>query len=234
MDTDWQAVTVAALFPAADSLTELALDLRGTSLVGTHRRPGQYVRLALPGVGEGMFAIASAPEPGGTRWDFLLKGGSAVPDALVQLPLGSAVQARAPEGEGFPLEAARGKDLLLFATGSGISSIRSVIESVRRERAAYGEVTLYFGVRTPNAFAYASEFRHWEEAGIRVVRTVSQPGASDWQGLTGYVQAHVAEEHARGAARTVAFVCGQSSMVQGVMQALAQRGLPRERIFLNY
>jgi NAD(P)H-flavin reductase len=144
------------------------------------------------------------------------------------------VLARAPEGGGFPLETARGKEVLLFATGSGISSIRSVIESVRRERAAYGEVTLYFGVRTPNAFAYANEFRHWEEAGIRVLRTVSQPGASDWQGLTGYVQAHVAEEHALGADGAVAFVCGQSTMVQGVMQALAQRGLPRERIFLNY
>lgn len=231
MDSDWQAVTVAALFPAADSLTELALDLRGTSLVGTHRRPGQYVRLALPGVGEGMFAIASAPEPAGTRWDFLLKGGSPVPDALVQLPLGSAVQACAPEGEGFPLDAARGKDLLLFATGSGISPIRSVIESVRRERAAFGQVTLYFGVRTPSAFAYANEFRHWEAAGIRVLRTVSQPGASGWQGLTGYVQAHLSEARVDNA---VAFVCGQSSMVEGVMEALAQRGLASGRVFVNY
>jgi NAD(P)H-flavin reductase len=231
VDTAWHTVTVAALFPAADGLTELVLDLRGTPLVGSHRTPGQYVRLSLPGVGESPFAIASAPVPGGSRWDFLLKGGSSVPDALVQLPLGSAVLARAPEGEGFPLDAARGRDLLLFATGSGISSIRSVIESVRRERAAFGRVTLYFGVRTPSAFAYAHELQEWEAAGIRVVRTVSQPGASGWQGLTGYVQAHLTEERAEGA---VAFVCGQSSMVEGVMGALEGRGLTRERIHLNY
>ena len=231
MDSHWHPVTVAALFPAADALTELTLDLHGTPLVGTHRKPGQYVRLSLPGVGESHFAIASAPEPGGSRWDFLLKEGSAVPDALVHLPLGSAVWARAPEGEGFPLEAARGKDLLLFATGSGISSIHSVIESVRRERSAYGRVTLYFGVRTPSAFAYVNKVSHWEAANIRVVRTVSQPGASGWQGLTGYVQAHVTEERVENAA---AFVCGQSSMVEGVMDALAQLGLSREQIHLNY
>lgn len=231
MDSDWHPVTVAALFPAADALTELTLDLHGSPLVGTHRIPGQYVRLSLPQVGEAHFAIASAPEPGGSRWDFLLKEGSAVPDALVRLPLGSAVWARAPEGEGFPLETARGKDLLLFATGSGISSIHSVIESVRRQRADFGRVTLYFGARTPGAFAYMNKMSHWEDADIRVVRTVSQPGASGWQGLTGYVQAHIAEEPVENAA---AFVCGQSSMVEGVMEALAQRGLPRERIHLNY
>ena len=231
MDSDWHVVTVAALFPAADSLTELALDLHGTPLAGTHRTPGQYVRLALPGVGESLFAISSAPEPGGSRWDFLIKQGSAVPDALVRLPLGSAVWARAPEGDGFPLDAARGKDLLLFATGSGISSIHSVIESVRRERQDFGRVTLYFGARTPSAFAYMNKMGHWEAANIRVVRTVSQPGASGWQGLTGYVQAHIAEEPVENAA---AFVCGQSSMVEGVMEALAHRGLARERIHLNY
>lgn len=231
MDSDWHAVTVAALFPAADALTELTLDLRGSPLVGTHRTPGQYVRLALPGLGESHFAIASAPEPGGSRWDFLVKEGSAVPDALVRLLPGSAVWARAPEGEGFPLDAVRGKDLLLFATGSGISPIHSVIESVRRQRQDFGRVTLYFGVRTPSAFAYMNKVSHWEAADIRVVRTVSQPGASGWQGLTGYVQAHIAEEPVENAA---AFVCGQSSMVEGVMEALAHRGLARERIHLNY
>jgi NAD(P)H-flavin reductase len=92
-------------------------------------------------------------------------------------------------------------------------------------------VTLFFGARTPQAFAYEDELHQWEAAGIRVVRTVSQPGASGWQGLTGYVQAHLGEESVEGA---LAFVCGQSSMVQGVMDALRTRGLPREAIHLNY
>jgi NAD(P)H-flavin reductase len=33
---------------------------------------------------------------------------------------------------------------------------------------------------------------------------------------------------------TLAFVCGQSGMVQGVIDALRSRGLPREAIHLNY
>ncbi|MET0402434.1 MAG: NAD-binding oxidoreductase [Cystobacter sp.] len=228
---DWHPTTVAAVLPAAEELTELVLDIGGTPLVGHHQQPGQYVRLSLPDVGEGVFAIASAPRPAGTRWEFLLKGGSGLADRLISLAPGAPVLSRMPEGRGFPLVQARGRGLLLFATGSGISPIRSVIESIRLERGAFGRVTLYFGARTPRAFAYESELQHWEDAGIRVVRTVSQPGVSDWQGLTGYVQAHINEEPV---ADTVAFLCGQSSMVKGVIEALLTRGLRREDIHLNY
>ncbi|HEX8824563.1 MAG TPA: NAD-binding oxidoreductase [Archangium sp.] len=229
--TDWHPTTVAAVLPATEDLTELILDIGGTPLVGTHRTPGQYVRLALPEVGESPFAIASPPEPFGTRWEFLLKGGSALADTLMRLQPGAQVHSKRPEGRGFPLVQARGGNLLLFATGSGISPIRSVIESVRAERSAYGRVMLYFGARTPQAFAYEDELHHWESAGIRVVRTVSQPGASGWQGLTGYVQAHLGEVQVED---TLAFVCGQSGMVQEVIDALRARGLPREAIHLNY
>ncbi|ATB30719.1 NAD-binding oxidoreductase [Melittangium boletus] len=228
---DWHPTTVAAVVPAAEDLIELVLEIDGTPLVGQHRTPGQYVRLSLPELGEGIFAIASAPEPFGHRWEFLLKGGSPLVNQLMKLTPGEQVRSTRPEGRGFPLARARGHGVLLFATGSGISPIRSVIESIRQERGAYGPVTLYFGARTPRAFAYESELRHWEEAGIRVVRTVSQPGASGWQGLTGYVQAHLGEEPVEG---RVAFICGQSRMVQGVMDALQARGLPREAIHLNY
>jgi NAD(P)H-flavin reductase len=228
---DWHPTTVATVLPAAEGLTELILDIGGTPLVGAHRTPGQYVRLALPELGEGLFAIASAPEPFGTRWEFLLKGGSPLADALILLEPGAVVRSRRPEGRGFPLPLGRGRDLLLFATGSGISPIRSVIESIRAERSAYGKVTLYFGARTPQAFAYEDELHHWEAADIRVVRTVSQPGASGWQGLTGYVQECLTEEPMEEA---VVFVCGQSGMVQGVIDALRTRGVPREAIHLNY
>ncbi|QSQ20560.1 NAD-binding oxidoreductase [Pyxidicoccus parkwayensis] len=228
---DWHPAIVSDTSPSADGLTDLVLDIQGTPLVGSHVHPGQYVRLRLPGQEEGLFALASPPEPGGTHWELLLKGGSPLPDALIRLRPGDRVEVSAPEGRGFPLERARGHDLLLFATGSGISPIRSVIRSIRRERDAYGRVTLYFGARTPSAFAYSDELHEWEAGGIRVVRTVSQPGASGWQGLTGYVQAHLGEEHLED---VVAFICGQAEMVQGVKTTLQARGVPTSVIYLNY
>ncbi|RKH48717.1 NAD-binding oxidoreductase [Corallococcus llansteffanensis] len=229
--SDWHTATVTARAPAADGLTDLVLDIGDGPLVGTHAHPGQYVRLRLPGQPPGIFAIASPPAPHGTQWEFLLKDDGALPSALLHLPTGTLVEVTRPEGPGFPMEKARGHDLLLFASGSGISAIRPVIASVHQERAAYGRVTLYFGARTPGSFAYAGELERWQAGDMRVVRTVSQPGASGWQGLTGYVQAHLGEEPLENA---VAFVCGPAEMVQGVMEHLRQRGVPRSAVFLNY
>ncbi|NOJ92968.1 NAD-binding oxidoreductase [Corallococcus sp. CA049B] len=229
--SDWHNATVTARTPSADGLTDWVLDIGGTPLVGSHAHPGQYVQLRLPGGQPGMFAIASPPAPNGTRWEFLLKEEGTLPSALLHLPLGAHVEVTRPAGPGFPMEKARGRDLLLFASGSGISAIRPVIAAVRQERGAYGQVTLYFGARTASGFAYQRELQQWMSDGVRVLCTVSRPGASGWQGLTGYVQAHLGEERLEHA---IAFVCGPSDMVQDVMAQLAQRGVPRSAVFLNY
>ncbi len=226
----WSEAKVTAVHPAAEGLTSLELDLRGTPLAGTHRQPGQYVSLALEGVGVGLFAIASAPHAD-ARFEFLIKGGSPLAEALRQLQPGSKVRVSLPAGKGFPIARAEGKNLLLFATGSGISAIRSVIQSVLQNRSDYGQISLYFGARTPTAFAYQRELETWQREGIQVFRIVSRPGESRWKGLTGYIQSHLSELNVDNA---VAFLSGQPAMVEEVTRALTQRGLPREDIYLNF
>lgn len=226
---DWHEAKVVANTRAADGLFHLTLDVEGTPLAAAHTAAGQYVKLSLEGQGEGTFAIASPP--GGARFEFLIKEGPGLPGALKEAKAGSGVRVTAPTGKGFPLERARGRDVLLFATGSGISAIRSAIEVIRRERKAFGRVILFFGVRTPAAFAYDGEISEWERSGIDVRRTVSRPGNSGWQGLTGYVQAHLGEVDVSNA---LAFLVGQRGMVSEVTEALARRGLTRENVFLNF
>ncbi len=217
--------------PAAAGLIELDLDVRGTGVEASYRRPGQYVALEPPGAEEAPFAIASPPGEHKGTLAFLIKRGSPTADALAALGPGQLVRIGLAQGPGFPIELAAGKDVLLFATGSGIGAVRSVLGVLLRERHRYGKVTLYFGARTPDAFAYAHEFDAWRGAGIDVVPTVSRPGSSGWEGLTGYVQSHVPEGRLD---QEVAFVCGQSERVEGVTRALVARGLPAERVYLNF
>jgi sulfhydrogenase subunit gamma (sulfur reductase) len=229
--SDWHDAKVVSNRLEAQGLLALGLDVSGTPLAGSHQVPGQYVKLALEGVGEGFFAIASTPDPRGRTFEFLIKGGAAVADALRVLPAGATVRVSPVQGKGFPLASARGKNVLLFATGSGISPVRSLINLIRQDRSAYKHVHLYFGVRSPDAFAYTAELTQWEGEGIKVVKTVSQPGNSGWEGLTGYVQSHVPAEPL---ADSVAYLCGQKAMVQGVTEALIRQGLSKGDIFLNF
>src|SRR5437868_6981105 len=114
---EWFEAPVAAVRPAADGLFHLQVDIARTPLRGTHAQPGQYVKLGLAPLGEGHFAIASAPGPEGEMLDFLIKRGTPLADALGSLQPGEGVKLTLPSGKGFPLEKAKGRTLLLFATG---------------------------------------------------------------------------------------------------------------------
>lgn len=227
----WHEGRLLATRPAASGLWTVRLDVSRTPLVGTHTQPGQYLLLSVGGLREAAFAIASGPDGAGEVFELLVKEGSPMTDLLVNAPEGTKVRLGRPRGPGFPLEKAEGRRLLLFATGSGISAIRSVIESIRRERARYGEVKLYFGARSPTAFAYRDQLDAWEREGIRVARAVSQPDGEQWEGTRGYVQALISDEKLVDA---VAFVCGQREMVESVRQALVQRGMASENVYLNF
>lgn len=228
--SDWFDARVASISPAADNLVHVELEVP-REVASSHTAPGQYVKLAAPGAGEGYFALASRPNPTGDRVELLLKLGSAVTDALAHLPAGSTVRTTTAQGKGFPIERAVGRDVVLVATGSGISPVRSVIETIRARRSDFGIVSLYVGARTPSSFAYREDFDAWKKASIEVFPVVSRPADTGWTGLTGYVQSHLGGVHLPTA---LAFLCGQKVMVEGVRNALAERGMPAESIFLNF
>ncbi|MBL8953186.1 MAG: NAD-binding oxidoreductase [Myxococcaceae bacterium] len=191
------------------------------------QRPGQYL-LVKTGEVHGPFAPASAAGETGPL-ELLFKPGTPLTDALGALQKGAAVQVSLAAGLGFPLERAKGKALLLVASGTGQAPMRSVIESVRRHRADYGPVTLLLGVRDSEHLAFAAEQHAWEEAGIELHVTLSQ-GSAAWEGRKGRVQLHLPAGDLSG---TVAFLVGQREMVAEVGAELERRGLPRKQIFLN-
>ncbi len=227
---DWYEGRITGLAKAAEGLVEVTLDVSGTPLPAAHAHAGQYLKASVEGGGEGYFAIASAPGEG-DRLELLVKAGSKLGAALAAPTPPEVLRLSAPLGPGFPLDKARGRDVLLFATGSGLGAIRPVVRVLLRDPGAYGKVTLFVGVRTPTSLAYAKDIGAWEAAGVTVLRVVSQPGASGWAGLTGYVQSHLGSIDATHA---VAFVVGQEAMMRAVTEALVSRGLTSDRVFRNH
>src|SRR5262245_50685805 len=125
--TDWLDARVASISPAAEGLVHVSLDV-SREVAASHTAPGQYVKLEKDGLGESFFAIASRPNPTGDRFDFLLKSGSALADAIAALAPGDVIHTTVAQGKGFPLDRAHGCDVVLVATGSGISPVRSLIQ----------------------------------------------------------------------------------------------------------
>src|SRR4051794_35495243 len=102
-----------------------ALILDGNDAAAAHVQPGQVVKVR-NAKGEGYFALANAP--GSNQLELLVRGGGTVGDELIiQGDAGATVEATAPFGRGFPVTEGSGRDLLLFAAGSGISPMRSLV-----------------------------------------------------------------------------------------------------------
>lgn len=226
--SDFHDAEVARVRPVTDEL--VAVILRDGEAAGAHAVPGQFVDVRLSGTGATPFAIASDPSSG-DELELLVKRGNEVADALFEGGAGLAVEVSAPKGRGFPIDDFEGHDVLLFATGSGISGIRPVVHHVLRRRDRFGRVVVFYGARTEDAFAYVDEIPEWERGGVEVVRVVSRP-SSGWRGRTGWVQSAL-DDLAPSLDHAVACLCGVEAMIESVGTTLARGGLPRSRILTN-
>ncbi|KAG8058915.1 hypothetical protein GUJ93_ZPchr0002g25483 [Zizania palustris] len=145
---------------ADGSLVHISVDLSDAAdLAASYTAPGQYLLLRVPGEDElkpAFMAIASPP--GGAAFEFLIKAlPGTTAEKLCGLRDGDVVELGAIMGKGFPIDRITPPDeaqtVLLFATGTGISPIRSLIEFGfgANQRA---DVRLYYGARSLQTMAY--------------------------------------------------------------------------------
>lgn len=208
-------------------LNRLTLEVPAALASGFHA-PGQYHRVQAPSGEDATFAIASAP--GSERFEYLIRENDGVAGELAALVPGDIIRVGMPDGPGFPWERARAHPLLLIGTGTGFAPLRSVILTVMKHRKTYGEVHGAYGVLTPAHLAFGPEMPGWEHAGIHIIPTVSGP-SPEWTGEVGQVQALLARLPTENA---IAFLCGQNEMVTQVTGLLEQRGVPSDRVYLNF
>ena len=193
--------------------------------------PGQFNMLYLFGVGEVAISISGDPtEPDSLVHTIRAVGSVTTP--MSRLKRGDTVGIRGPYGNGWPVEQALGKDVMVIAGGLGIAPLRPVIYEVIRHRARFRNVTILYGARSPSDLVYRKEITRWEkELDVRVRVTVDHAGA-DWVGRVGVVPALVHKERLDTAA-TVAMICGPEVMMRFTVRALARLGLSADRMFLS-
>ncbi|MCB9758683.1 MAG: NAD-binding oxidoreductase [Alphaproteobacteria bacterium] len=222
-------VTVVENRLVADDHHHLTLDPGHPDLLGGYTIPGQFVQLRLGEDKPGFFAIASAP--GQDTLEFLVQRGGGVSAALCALEPGATVAMSAPMGKGFDVTRLAGRDALLFATGSGISAVRSVIES----RSWGGHrATLFYGARTPARMAWQDHFDDWRARGLTVVPVISRPEGTGWTGKTGYVQHAYRDAPYPTVNDAVAVLCGVKGMVEEITAMLIGAGLHEDHVLMNY
>lgn len=196
-----------------------------------HFHPGQFNMVYAFGIGEVPISISGDPARPETLVHTIRAVGK-VTDALGMLEPGDQVGIRGPFGTPWPVEVARGNDVVFVAGGVGLAPLRPAIYRVLADRDKYGRVVIYYGARTPEDILFRKELQALRgRFDVSVHVTVDRVTGS-WGGKVGVVtQAIKSGGFDRHAA--TAFVCGPEVMMRYAAEALVERGLSRQDVWLS-
>ncbi|MBI5083442.1 MAG: FAD/NAD(P)-binding protein [Acidobacteria bacterium] len=194
-------------------------------------RPGQFSMLYVPGVGE--LPISISGDPGHRELlTYTIRSVGQVTYQIVTRKPGDFIGLRGPFGTPWPVEEARGKNVLIVAGGIGLAPLRPAIYHVLRHRGEYGRLVILYGGRSPRDLLYRKEFAAWGMLpDIQAMATVDYGGVS-WRGHVGVVTTLF--RHVRlQPAETVAMLCGPEIMMRYATRELESRGFAQGQIHLS-
>jgi len=194
-------------------------------------KPGQFVELSVFGEGEAPFGVATgAHETGQLRLSIQQVG--RLTKMLHSMAPGDEVGVRGPFGNGWPLEAAKGKNLILIGGGIGMPPVRSALVSAMAEKDQYESISLFYGARSPGHITYADEVAQWvagDDANIHITVDV---GDDTWQGHVGVITTLLEDEQA-SPANAVTMTCGPPIMIHFIIPTLTKLGFSDDQIIVS-
>jgi NAD(P)H-flavin reductase len=216
---------------AKETPDTFTLVLKNAESDGNHFSPGQFSMLWVFGVGELPISISGDPAES-SQLTYTVRSVGQATKAFVNQPVGSSVGIRGPFGTGWPVEQARGRDVIVVAGGIGLAPLRPAIYHVLRNRQDYGRLVILYGARSPHDLLYRKELSSWaRQPETQVLVTVDYGGIS-WHGHVGVVTTLF--KYARlQPSRSTAMICGPEIMMRYVTRELETHGLKRDAIYIS-
>ncbi|MDO3649484.1 ferredoxin--NADP reductase [Nocardia mangyaensis] len=190
-------------------------------------RPGQFLTLRIPGGPTGAvarcYSLASSPDTGEPPKVTVKRtvGGYGSNWLCDNIAVGDTVDVLPPLGTFTP--ASLDTDLLLWAAGSGITPVMSILRSALVR--AQGRVVLYYANRDQESVIFADELRELAD------RHPDRLTVTHWlESLQGLPTGARLAEFAAPYREYESFVCGPGPFMTAVTTALAGAGWPRDRV----
>jgi len=193
--------------------------------------PGQFNMLYVFGVGEVPISISGDPT-NPLPLIHTTRAVGTVTKALQKLKKGDVLGMRGPFGSAWPVEQAKGKDVVIVAGGIGLPPLRPAIYQVLANREAYGKVVLLYGARTPKDLLFPKELEQWRGRFDMHVGITVDRGDDAWLGNVGVVTRLIPQANFN-AKNAVAMIVGPEIMMRYTVMELQKAGMADKDIYVS-
>lgn len=235
-DADRQLATYEVMVESYRPLTLTVAEIRFfVEKTDFSFRPGQYVIFHIPDAPRVVRRSYSISTPPSDRRHFEIcvraVAGGYGSNYVHRLRPGQRLQVEGPYGD-FVLDEDSQRDILMIATGTGISPIKSMLMHLL-DRRSLRRVRLFFGLRHESDLFYTDLLRglaaHYPAFEYSII--LSQPDPDRWSGSRGRVvnllERQVTPEEA---AHTEAYLCGGQPMIEACTAKLRELGFAETAI----
>jgi len=227
-------LTVADVIDEGPDARSLVFDIPDEQLDRFAYRPGQFLTLRVPSERTGSvarcYSLASSPhtDPAPKVTIKRTIGGYGSNWLCDNVSAGDTIEVLPPSGVFSPRDL--DADFLLWAAGSGITPVISILKSVLA--AGTGRVVLCYANRDEGSVIFATELR--ELAARYAGRLTVLHWLESLQGLPTRAQLSGFTRTVFGASSPFeSFICGPAPFMAVIKETLAESGVPRERIHLE-
>ena len=216
----------------APSIVSLTVRLTDNIVADRFRfQPGQFNMLYLYSVGEIPISISSDPASTDTLMHTIRDVGR-VSHGLARLQVGDQLGLRGPFGRGWPLQEARGREVVIITGGLGCAPVVPVIDYVINRRPSYGRLIIMQGVKHSDDLIWRERYDAWDAHPDTQVLLAADASGKHWNGTVGPVT-ELFEQAQLSTANSMAFLCGPEPMIRACVQRLVEEGLPADRIWIS-
>lgn len=198
-----------------------------------HFKSGQFNMVSLLGYGEAPISISSPPHIT-DQYDHTVRFVGSLTNTIEKYKPGDIVGIRGPFGSSWPVEEAKGKNVLFVAGGIGLAPLRPFIMQIFHEREKFGKVQILYGARGTGEMLFTDEFDRWRRQPDTELHLTVDKLAEDeeWHHNVGVVTV-LFEAAKLDPANTVVVTCGPEIMMRFACRGLLKKGFFAPQIYVS-
>lgn len=195
-------------------------------------KPGRFITLSIFGVGEAPFSLSSLFKNGSFATTIRIVGN--VTSFIQRCKEGEKVWIRGPYGRGWPIEEAKGRDILLIAGGIGLAPLRPIIHYIAENRSEYGRLEILYGARSPGERLFVDEIDLWKGMPNTFLKSCVDcvPSGFSWNERVGVVTI-LFDGLLTRPNNSIVMACGPEIMMHFVIKGLLKQGFSEDQIYVS-